>query len=778
MLYKLLLNDLKQKKLIAAVLFIFICFSALLASSGTRMILDLSRSMNYMFQEAAAPHFVQMHAGSFNETRIQKWASENPLVKEQQIQEMLNIDGSHIQLGSDARPESGSIMDMGFVTQNKRFDYLLNMENKPVHARQGEIAVPVFYMQKKNLDKGDTVTIKTDTAVKQLRISGFVRDVQMNPSIIHSKRFVVHKTDFSELKSITGESEYLIEFLLTDSSHISDFRNEYQKAGLPEKGPAIDYNLIVTLNAVTDGLIAAVVIFVSILLIIIALLCLRFTLLAAIEEDYREIGVMKAIGIAHASVKRIYLAKYIVLSASAVFAGYAASLLLNNVFSANITRYLGKAPAGVLQFLAPLFAAGLIGIVVILFCSFTLRRLSRISAVEALRSGDSEKASSKRKPFPLHKKPFGNVNLFLGVRDVFQRFRLFRLLFAVFTLVVFIIILPLNFLNTMQSPQFVTYMGIGESDIRIDVSRSADTSERFERILSHLQKDKAVSRFAPLITCRYKILNSEGLWENMNVETGDFSIFPVSYVDGDYPEERNEIALSLLSAQDLEKKAGDTIQMRVNGQIRDMKVTGIYQDITNGGRTAKAPIEPNDNRLWHIVYIDLKNRANITAKTAEYTNLFSPARVTHVTGYVHKTLGNTIANLRSITFAVVGLALCIAMLITSLFLQMLVAKDKAQITIMQSIGLSRNSIRIQYVTKTLLILGIGLIIGTLAANMLGEGIVSGLLSLFGASKISFVIDPIRAYLIWPLTLAGVVTLTTLLSIASIKRFHITDIVIE
>lgn len=60
---------------------------------------------------------------------------------------------------------------------------------------------------------------------------------------------------------------------------------------------------------------------------------------------------------------------------------------------------------------------------------------------------------------------------------------------------------------------------------------------------------------------------------------------------------------------------------------------------------------------------------------------------------------------------------------------------------MQSIGLSRNSIRIQHVTKTLLILCIGLLIGTIAANTLGEGIVSALISLFGAASISFVIDP-------------------------------------
>jgi len=39
-----------------------------------------------------------------------------------------------------------------------------------------------------------------------------------------------------------------------------------------------------------------------------------------------------------------------------------------------------------------------------------------------------------------------------------------------------------------------------------------------------------------------------------------------------------------------------------------MVVSGIYQDVTNGGRTAKAaslPFDP-DNVLWYVVSVDVK----------------------------------------------------------------------------------------------------------------------------------------------------------------------------
>ena len=45
-----------------------------------------------------------------------------------------------------------------------------------------------------------------------------------------------------------------------------------------------------------DMIIAALLILIGICLILIALLVLRFTLVFTIEEDYREIGIMKAVG--------------------------------------------------------------------------------------------------------------------------------------------------------------------------------------------------------------------------------------------------------------------------------------------------------------------------------------------------------------------------------------------------------------------------------------------------------------------------------------------------
>lgn len=774
MLMKMLRQDVAKNRMITAALFVFIFISALLVASGTNMIIDLSNSLANLFTKSSVPHFVQMHTGEINKKEIERWAANNSLIKQKQIVEMINIDGSNLYMASP-HSEKNSVMDIDFVTQNRDFDWLLNLNNEIVQVAKGEIAVPVYYMQRDQLHIGDKIKIVKQDLDMELTIVGFVRDAQMNPSIIHSKRFVVNEADYNRLKSYFGEVEYLIEFQLNDSSKLSAFSNEYQASALPKKGPTLEYHLFWTLNAVTDGLIIAVIIIVSLLLNIIAILCIRFTILASIEEDYREIGVMKAIGLPQPYIKKIYLTKYIAMAGVASAIGFIASLFLNELFASNMMLYMGTAPKSTIQHIIPFLAVIAIFAIVVVFCKWILRRFNNISAVEALRSGSMGEIRSNRGFLFVHKTKWLNLHFFLGFRDIFQRFKLFRLLLIVFIVASFIIIVPINFLHTIQSPGFITYMGIGRSDIRIDLRQSDDMVRKYESMLRYLQQDKDVKRFSPLVTCQFKMINSDGLEDNINVELGDFSIFPLEYVAGAAPKNDNEIALSYLNGKELKAGVGDKLRFTVNGAEKELTVSGIYQDVTNGGRTAKALL-PYDSQtmLWYAVSLDVQPNVSISQKIDEYTKAFYPARVTDLEGYLHQTLGTTIDQLKLVARVAIVIALSVSILITALFLRMLIAKDYSQIAIMKSIGFSLRHIRVQYITRSLLVLVIGILIGTLISNTVGQMIVSVMLSFMGASHIDFVIDPVQAYFLCPLLLLVAVTITTFICIRSIKKYSIIE----
>ncbi|KOS28061.1 hypothetical protein ADK17_13265 [Bacillus anthracis] len=332
------------------------------------------------------------------------------------------------------------------------------------------------------------------------------------------------------------------------------------------------------------------------------------------------------------------------------------------------------------------------------------------------------------------------------------------------------IVVPVNFLYTIQSPNFVNYMGTGKSDIRIDLQQTENIEKRFKGVISYVNYDKEVEKYATFVTSTFKMVNADGTHENLNVEMGDFTTFPLDYIQGRGPKNENEIALFYMNANELKKSVGDYIFLFVDGKEKGLAISGIYQDVTNGGKTAKARFSNNYvNILWYVVNVDMKPKVDLQEKVKEYKQNFSSAKITDTNDYVTQTLGETIKQLRLVTQVAILIAILISVLITAMFFKMLLAKDSSQILIMKNIGFSSKDIRIQYITRSIVIVLLGILIGTCIAATFGEMLVSWLGSFMGAAHIKFVVNPIVSYIICPAILFIPVTATTLFSSFTMKQ---------
>jgi putative ABC transport system permease protein len=770
MLLKILKKDLQKKRVISMVLFTFILLAALALSSSSLIMVQLMHSLDQLFESAAIPDFVQMHKGEIDQLAIDNFTAANGYIANQQTIKMLTIDGANLTIGTTVPNEKNSVIDLSFVNQSEEFDFLLGLDNQILSVNPGEIAVPIYYMQTNDVMIGDPVTVRIDKGTEfSFTIAGFLRDAQMNPSLVSSKRFLISDEDYQRLESLVDEYEYLIEFQLENFDRIAEFTNAYQNSGLPNKGPAVDVSIFRMMNLITDGIISLIVMAISLLLTAIALISLRFSILSGLEDDVREIGVMKAIGFAQKDIRNIYLSKYLLLSLLGCGLGYILSLLLSEVLSANMRLYMGAVETSALFYILPLISALVILMIVVGSCMILLRRLKKISAVDAIRTGSTNGNSSRGNKISLIGSPLP-VNLFMGFKDVASRTKVFFLLLAVFIACSFLMLLPVNLYNTMNDESFSTYMGVEKSDIRIDLHQTEDILSRYQEIAEYLDNDPTVERYATLVTCRYKFLNAEGHWENINVTTGNLDTFSLAYIKGKAPANGEEIAISFLNADQMGKTIGDTITLEVEGKVVDLKISGIYQDVTNGGKTARAalPIIP-ETMLWYVVNIELTDSAVPQSKIAEYSMLFSQAKVTDLRDYVLQTFGDTLNLLNAVKWITVFVATFLACLVVSLFLCMLIAKDRTQIAIMKNIGFSAADITLQYVTKTVLVLVVGIIVGMLLCNTLGAVFVSGISRMAGAPNIYFTIRPVEVYLCYPFILIAITAVTTALNCLPIKK---------
>lgn len=80
-------------------------------------------------------------------------------------------------------------------------------------------------------------------------------------------------------------------------------------------------------------------------------------------------------------------------------------------------------------------------------------------------------------------------------------------------------LIPQNLYSTISSPRFVTYMGIGDAGIRMDVRQSEDITGITENLLEKLSNDSDVFKYVALKTEPCPVILQDGSQVNLIVET-------------------------------------------------------------------------------------------------------------------------------------------------------------------------------------------------------------------------------------------------------------------
>lgn len=555
---------------------------------------------------------------------------------------------------------------------------------------------------------------------------------------------------------------------------------------MPQAGQMVDSATFQMFTMVGDGMVAAMVILVAVLLLVVAVLCLRFSFLTAVEQDYREIGVLKAIGVPHRGIRRIYLTKYAALAGVSAVLGLLGGLALTPVLARDITRYMGSVPS-VWTWLVPVLAAALVLVALVLFLMVLLRRFTTVSAVTALRAGATGR-QSKAGRLRLHRSGLP-VPLRLGAMDVVGRWPTYLLLFFVFAVSTFIMIVPISSATTANAPGFIHYMGTGTVDLRVELrSTEAGSAAQFERIVDRVAADPDVATSTAMVTTRNASVDADGVPVSLYVENGDHTLLPLTYAEGRAATDASEIALSLLALNQAGREVGDTLPVEVGGELRDLTVVGSYQDITNGGKTAKSvlPTDRNDV-MWYGVGIRLDPGVDVTAAAATFSEDLAPAVVHDIEQWRAQTLG-PIAQRMSVTAGVSAVvAVVLVGLMTALFTRMLLARDAGQIAVQRALGADDAGLRVQYVTRMVLVLVLGVVVGTIAAftlgeamfNLMFEGLYGGMEALGrGTSRIDFAVDPLLTAVLLPAALLAAVTVVTVASARTLSDARISTLTTE
>lgn len=777
-------NDFRRNKVINLALFLFMTFSAALAVLSVIMSVKTFTSISELYMKAQPPHFVQMHKGEINHKEIDEFISDYKGITYWQTSTMIDVYGEDLTVAGNNSTYnlSDCRLDIGLVKQNDNKDLLLNSEHEKVTVHKGEIGIPVLLKEMYGMEIGDHVILTSNNVRHEFVIKEIILDSMMNSTMCSSTRILLSNEDFEQLLGNVGENEYLVEAYFKNSKEAADFQTAYENAGLPQNGQAITYTIIFILSALTDIIAVFVLLLVSILLIIVSFICVKFTIMAALEEEIGEIGTMKAIGLTFKHIRDIYLNKYRALAIAGVTAGYILALMISGVFTKHISATFGDIRMSPLAVILSLAAGCLVFLLINYYCKRVLKKLKKVTVVDALVSGKGFEKDKGSIRDGLHNSRKLSVNWLMGIREVFYRFKSWIIVFAVVLIAVLMIMIPVNLMNTFEAPEFITYMGSSREDILIEVENGEKLEASYDNVKQVLENDNAIENYYEYTRVLVKTVDSEDKLMNLHLDCGDNAGKELKYLSGKAPEGKNEIALSYLNANEIAKEAGDTMVLFFDDKEQEFVISGIYQDVTSGGYTAKSKHNFSGvNAEKYTFSVNLNNNAEIEKKADEWSEILGAGvTVDPMEKFINQTLGGVVKQLKTIVFVIVILGACLAMLITVLFLKLRLAKDMSAIAVLKAVGFSEHDVIKQYVIKIGCVSITGILAGIILTDVLGEHIINFALSAagLGVKRVELITNPVVEYILCPLFLLALILLISWIAMKTIKKYNIISIINE
>lgn len=145
-----------------------------------------------------------------------------------------------------------------------------------------------------------------------------------------------------------------------------------------------------------------------------------------------------------------------------------------------------------------------------------------------------------------------------------------------------------------------------------------------------------------------------------------------------------------------------------------LTVSGVYQDVSSGGYTAKMQGEPPSGADAYVVFADTAGEAAPGDVAADYGERFPSASVIPMREYIRQTMSYATDALRGAALLSAVFGLGVALLITSLFLRLVLSRDRGETGLLSAIGFSSREI-VGQVWPRVLVAAAGTVIGVVFA---------------------------------------------------------------
>ena len=600
MFFRMIKKDLKDSKGLNVILLIFMIIVSTLAAVSALLLLCNTRGIRTSQERTNSADMFGVFTPFGNEAegapqrlidRIKTFSPDAEIA----WQKAIHIDGANIDFDAkDPKTFRGTNHRHYLSAQPMEMDLVYDENARPFYVENGCIAVPRQFANQVGIKVGDTMRITSQMG----------RVYEFTVSVIHKDA-----TKEWDCRLMLSDGDF--EKMLEDSPHIVDFvyiRNEnwdlssnlfdrqlmFDLYDYIRQDREIDDHLELAMldghtdsnNAIVSLVLSIFTTAVSFLLFVIILLTLRFSIRTAIKKEERELGIMKALGADSFSFRWLFAAKYIAFAVIGgiigVFIGVPAGGYLIDKFFENMSYAI----TGV-DIVTAAVATASITAFVILYILVSLRRIDKISVMDAITGENRSESIGRKNRFMLTKRRKMSVPFFLALSDIFTKLRRYIMLLIAFTAGSLMVMLTVQLRDTMISKDFlINYYDYTDLDFGLDSTpdfwkkMTLDTgrpdiaeysvNEAFRKNNIPAELDVAYYSYANIVT--------DGKKSNVQMVSGTDPAKIRMIKGGQPPVLTNEIMIDKFTADNLGYSIGDTIYVEYEKYDADRLYTKLTTD--------------------------------------------------------------------------------------------------------------------------------------------------------------------------------------------------------
>ena len=772
MYLRILKKDLKRKKTMNVILLIFITLAAMFIASSVNNLVTTSTALDSYFEKANVPDYWFATSDKKETERFETFASDNGYAYSHT--ELIQIDPVSVTVSGD-KFEYGNTLCLSTVNGTKVFD---SNANELTQVNDGEIYVTaeIFNSDENNFYEGCKIVIEAGGIKKEFTLKGYTKDALFGSAMMGITRFLVSENDW--------------EFFETSNEGVMDSIMVYtDDSAFMDRLYSLDLQTIMNINYSTikmmyimDMLIAAVVLIVSICLILISMVILNFTINFTMSEEFREIGVMKAIGIANNRIRGLYIAKYFAISVIGAAIGLALSFPFSKLLIDNVSQNIIISSDG--KFILNAVCAVGTAAIVVLFCYFCTRKIKKFSPIDAIRSGKTGERYKSKGFIHLSKSKLSSVP-FMAVNDILSGPKRFIAMILIFTLGLLLIIIPINTINTLKSDKLITWFNMADCDHVISQellfspggNNEKMVQDRLDKVRKTLDENNIEADVFQEIMFRFSISHGDKKMSSLAFQgEGEVTADMYSYLEGTPPQNKNEVAISYIVADNIGAKIGDDVEIKIGDEVKTYTVTAINQSMNNMGEGIRFYQDEQLDYTYavgsfaiQIKYDDDPDSETLDERKALLEDMYPDAKIYGPGEYISYMMGDVAGQLEGVKKLILSIILCINILVAILMVKSFITKEKGEIAILKAIGFKNSSLVAWQTMRIGIVLLISIILGTLLSTPLSKLIVEPIFQMMGAYSIQFEIMPLEVYVIYPLIVLAVTELAAIISAQNLRK---------